>query len=385
MGQLQTACCCNKVEKDTDEVGMHKVLQSSSPRLYKEDEVDFNESKLREEAEAKLAALDAEAKKEEEEDRRRQAEMKAKGGQRRAGIAAESMDMTDVKNYVKPVYKKDEAAQTKIRETLRDNAKMAVLFGHLDGQALEDVINAFQVVNFKCGQDIIRQGEEGDRLYICADGKVDVYVKRPGHEDIVKDPEGKGDKVVTLGAGALFGELALMYQAPRAATVTIASATCTAWALDREPFKMLLAQSGASKLEMYEGFLKEVPLLQSLNHFELSKLSDCLDSQLFEGDEEIIKQGDNGEEFFIVEDGTCSAFINGKDGEIEVKKYEKGGYFGEIALLTDEPRKATIRATGEGTSVMVCTKEHFVNLLGPIQEILKREIDKYPQYEKFLK
>merc|ERR1711924_492814 len=172
---------------------------------------------------------------------------------------------------------------------------------------------------------------------------------------------------------------------PRAATVQIASPTCTCWALDREPFKMLLAQSGQAKLEIYEGFLREVELLQSLNHFELAKLSDCLESQLFDSGEEIVRQGDAGNEFFIVEDGTCAAFINGKEGEVEVKQYEKGGYFGEIALLTDEPRKATVKATGEGASVLVCTKENFVNLLGPVQDILRRELDKYPQYEKFLR
>jgi len=265
-------------------------------------------------------------------------------------------------------------------ETLKSNPKMAVLFGHLDGKALDDVVNAFQVLQFTEGQDIIKQGDEGDRLYICANGTVDVFVRRPG-----TDPKERGDKVVTLGAGALFGELALMYQAARAATVQIASPSCTCWALDREPFKMLLAQSGQAKLEVYEGFLKEVELLKSLNHFELSKLSEALESQLFDTGEDIIKQGEEGSEFFIVEDGTCSAFIHGTDGEKEVKKYEKGGYFGEIALLTDEPRRATIKATGDGASVLVCTKEHFVNLLGPVQDILKREIGKYPQYESYIK
>merc|ERR1712113_326477 len=122
-----------------------------------------------------------------------------------------------------------------------------------------------------------RQGEEGDCLYIVSDGQVDVFVARPGPDGVL--PVGqKGAKVVSLGPGALFGELALMYSAPRAATVTIASAKCKLWKLDREPFKMLLAQQCQTQLSLYEGWLSEVEILKSLNQFELAKLSELLSS-----------------------------------------------------------------------------------------------------------
>jgi len=207
-----------------------------------------------------------------------------------------------------------------------------------------------------------------------------VYVRRGAAEN----PGDKGPKVVTLGNGALFGELALMYQAPRAATVTIASPKCITWALDREPFKMLLAQSSTKQLEMYEGFLQEVPILKDLNHYELSRLSELVDSKLFDEGEEIIKQGEPGEEFFIIEEGTCSAYIGGAGGEKEVKQYKMGDYFGEIALLQDAPRKATVRATSDA-QVLAIAKEDFTNVLGPIQDILRRHVDSYPQYAEFLK
>jgi len=302
------------------------------------------------------------------EKERREQFRQGKGVQRRAGISDESVSSDKIQHYVRPVYAKDDVTKARIAETLKSNPKMQVLFGDLDGPTLQEMVDAFQVIEFNQGQEIIRQGDQGDRLYICGDGSVDVFVRRPGDAENVR-----GERVCNLGAGALFGELALMYQAPRAATVIIASPSCSCWALDREPFKMLLAQTGQAKLEMYEGFLKEVQLLKSLNHFELSKLSEALESQLFEGDEDIIRQGDAGETFFIVEDGTCSAFVDGA----EVQKYQKGGYFGQFALLTDQPRKATVRATGQGCSVLACSREHFVNLLGPIQETLRNEYQAY--------
>merc|ERR1740130_914785 len=110
-----------------------------------------------------------------------------------------------------------------------------------------------------------------------------------------------------------------------------------------------------------------------------------MQSDCFDVGEDIIVQGDMGDKFFILEDGSASAFIEGESGEKEVKSYlEIGDYFGEIALLTDEPRRASVRATGEGCSVAYVTQEDFINVLGPIAEKLREDVDKYPQYAKFL-
>merc|ERR1712176_309188 len=109
-----------------------------------------------------------------------------------------------------------------------------------------------------------------------------------------------------------------------------------------------------------------------------------MESTLFDSGETIIQQGDPGDCFYIVEDGTCSAFISGEEGEKEVKAYGIGDYFGEIALLTNEPRRATIRATGQGCAVIFISKEDFTNILGPIKDKLKESIDKYPAYAQIL-
>lgn len=320
----------------------------------------------------------------EEEDAKRQELMKGAGNKRRAGVAAESVDNTAIKNYVKPVYEKDAETRERIKDTLKTNDKMQVLFGHLNGQPLEDVVNAFQTREAKGGEDIIQQGADGDFLFILGRGSVDIYVNRPDLGSGAMPP-GKGSKVATFGPGALVGELALMYSAPRAATVTAVS-ECLLWVLDREPFKMLLAQQSQTVLEKYEGWLKEVDILKTLNHFELAKLSECMESELFDTGEVIMTQGDAGDKFYILEDGECAAYILGDAGEKEVKRYDaQGSYFGEVALLSGEPRKATIRALGEGCSVVSMSKEDFTNLLGPASDILKKHADMYPKYAEYLK
>jgi len=314
------------------------------------------------------------------------AKMKAQQGRaRRQGVAAESVAAEKIHDYKKPVHPKDEAAKTKLRTLLKENDKMQVLCGHLDGEPLNDVINAFFTKDVNEGDDIIKQGEDGDCLYIIDEGSVDIFVARPGADGKIADGD-RGSKVVTFGSGALFGELALMYNAPRAATVTAATATVKLWVLAAMDFKMLLAQSSQAQYAKYEGWLSEVELLKTLNHFELSKLADALENECYAGGEDIVKQGEAGEKFYILEDGKAAAFISGDDGEKQVKMYEtQGDYFGEIALLTSEPRKATVRALGDGCAVVSISKEDFTSILGPISDILKKHVDKYPQYADFLK
>jgi len=358
---------------------------SCCPALFQEDTLHpgfvFSYA-VAEDQSGRSSHLDADAAMADDENAKRMAA--AKGTGRRAGVAAEGMSAAKLEDYVKPVYAKAPEVKTKIRDIIKTNDKMQVLFGHLDASALDDIVNAFQEIAHSRGQEIISQGEEGDCLYIIRDGEVDVFVNRPGPDG--RMAPGRGPRVVSLSSGALFGELALMYSAPRAATVVIGSPTCNLWRLDREPFKMLLAQQSQAQYATYEGWLAEVDLLKSLNRYEMSRLSELLESNLYEEGEDIIKQGEPGDKFYILEDGTCAAYIKGDAGERMVKEYSRqGDYFGEIALLNNEPRKATVRATGEGATVLSLSQEDFTMILGPIQDILKKDITKYPQYAHFMR
>jgi cAMP-dependent protein kinase regulator len=300
---------------------------------------------------------------------------------KRKSVSATTVTADQIKEYKKPVYAKDEATVASLAEMLQQNEKMQVLCGHLDKNQLLDVVNAFYSREYLAGAEIIRQSDEGTCLYIIAAGNVDIYVAR-------RQPDGTdiSSKVATFFPGQLFGELALMYNAPRAATVVASENPVSTWVLDANDFKMLLAQSSQAQYAKYEGWLREVSIFQTLNHFELAQLADIIESELYDVDEVIVQQGDVGDKFYILEEGTCTAYITGDAGEQRVKDYHKQGeYFGEIALLTAAPRKATVRATGQGCSVASLSQENFTALLGPIATILKDHVDKYPQYAEFLK
>lgn len=178
-----------------------------------------------------------------------------------------------------------------------------------------------------------------------------------------------GQKVGTIQAGGSFGELALMYNAPRAATVISAESGCTLWALDRLTFRRILMESTFARRRMYESFLEEVPLLQSLTPYERSKIADALETQKYAPGETIIKEGDPGHAFFLLESGEADAYKGGV--KESVKHYSKGDFFGELALLNDAPRAASIVAT---TDVKVASlgKNAFQRLLGPVEGIMRR-------------
>jgi cAMP-dependent protein kinase regulator len=178
-----------------------------------------------------------------------------------------------------------------------------------------------------------------------------------------------GKNVGTIEAGGSFGELALMYNAPRAATVISAESGCTLWALDRVTFRRILMESTFARRRMYESFLEEVPLLSTLTPYERSKIADALETKKYRPGDVIIKEGDPGHSFYLLESGEADAF---KESSSEsVKHYEKGDFFGELALLNDAPRAASVVAK---TDVKVASlgKSAFQRLLGPVESIMRR-------------
>lgn len=214
---------------------------------------------------------------------------------------------------------------------------------------------------------MITQGDAGDYFYVVEKGRFEVYVNSTGA--LQPGPDGMGQKVGEIAEGGSFGELALMYNAPRAATVVSAEPQCTLWALDRVTFRRILMESTFSRRRMYESFLEEVPILKTLTPYERSKIADALESQKYPAGHEIILEGDPGHSFYLLEAGEAAAFKRGNDSP--VKNYKKGDFFGELALLNDAPRAASVISQTE-VKVARLGKNAFQRLLGPIESILRR-------------
>lgn len=225
-----------------------------------------------------------------------------------------------------------------------------------------------QHMEFKEGDNVVTQGEDADKA-------LHLYVVERGELDAYRDyNDGAGPKkVFHYGPGGLFGELALMYNQPRAATVTCVT-PCKLWALDRPTFRSVMKDSVLRKRNALQDVLAHVPLFANLDQYELLKVVDALKEEHFPVDTEIVKQGDHGDRFFILLEGRVKVI---KDGvETPNSPLLPGQYFGELALLSDEARKATIVAI-RPVKVAVMNREDFTLLLGPCQAILERNKDSY--------
>uniref|UniRef100_A0A0G4G639 Cyclic nucleotide-binding domain-containing protein n=1 Tax=Chromera velia CCMP2878 TaxID=1169474 RepID=A0A0G4G639_9ALVE len=289
---------------------------------------------------------------------------------RRASVSAESVNPL---NYQKVVHPKDEGTKERLRKMVPECNQ--VLFSKLSPQKLEDIVDAMFEVKVPEGKDLIKQGEEGDNFYLVFDGEFDIFVSR--------DERGP-QKVMTAGPGKSFGELALMYFVPRAATVT-ATRDSVCWALSRYAFQHLIVAGEQQQQNKYEAFISSVPVFDALNKYEKMQLAEALRPEEIAEGTMIIKQGDPGNDMYILEEGEAVALLS-KDGKppVEVMQYKTGSYFGELAIIGEQPRAASVQAK-TACKLLSISRAAFTRILGPIKDILQRKADSYAKYEDAIK
>ena len=216
--------------------------------------------------------------------------------------------------------------------------------------------------NINKGDYLIKQGDEGSTFYVVESGEFKIFVQDVGEVD-------------KLQRGRCVGELALLYNAPRAASV-IATTDCVVWTVNRQAFRKALMEEKIKETNKNIKFLKECELLKPLLNSELHLIDQALELNRYNKDDIIFKLGDPGDKFYIVKDGKLSG--TAKDNtkfDINI-----GGFFGERALLTNEPRAATIKCSTE-CELLTLSKIDFDALLGPLEDIMKRNMEEYDKPE----
>ncbi|KAF0686158.1 Aste57867_22010 [Aphanomyces stellatus] len=281
------------------------------------------------------------------------------GKGRRTSVSAETLDPESAKPLEAVCHPKSQEERKRISDILTDN----ILFKSLDEKQSKILLDAMFPKEFDIGETIIKQGDDGDNFYILDTGVCEVY---------------KDDNLVLTCTEAMsFGELALMYNAPRAATVKVKEKS-KVWALDRQTFKYIIMETTMKKRDQYKGFIEQVPLLESLSEYERLTVADALRVATFADGEVIIRQGDDGNLFYIISEGTaiCTKQMTPSDPIQEIGVLGQGAYFGEIALLTTRPRQATVTAKGE-VKCLTLDRKTFKRVMGPLENILKRNLAQY--------
>jgi len=274
---------------------------------------------------------------------------------RKENVFAQPIDFSE--EFVTPHYPKSEESINFIDSSLADN----FIFASLTPQERRSLIDAMMNEHVAAGTIIIQQGDIGDYFYVVAEGHVSFTVD--------------GNHVGACSRGASFGELALLYNCPRAATC-IAQTECNMWKVDQKTFRFMLANNTANQQNDIHAILRKVPFLTELDDRNLNKITDALTTVTFPEGERIINKGDVGEVFYILREGNVKVHdIGFGDSRYVDQVLGPGDWFGERALLTGEPRAANCSAMTY-CATLCLSRDTFEKTLGPLQELIDHAMKK---------
>ena len=239
------------------------------------------------------------------------------------------------------------------------------LFSHLSEDAFIRVIGSLKLRRHTAGEPVLKEGETGDSFFMLADGMVEVSKKLNGSDTVLAH----------LHQGAVFGEMALVSNAPRAATVTAMED------VDLLELSRAELEQHAGELESVKQALKKFtrgrflanlaatsPLFRSLSKPDRRRLMAKFRPQKVFPDDIIIQEGEPGRGLYLILRGECSVTTSEIGRPVELATLRGTDVFGEMSLLRDVPTNATVTARSVG-EVLFLPKEDFQEMLAGHSEI----------------
>jgi len=219
---------------------------------------------------------------------------------------------------------------------IRKAMDSSLVFGALEETAREHIAAVLTEQKVKKNEVVITEGhnvtDSKDGFFVLERGDLDVY-QRSSATAAERFYNSNGRWVHTYDQpGDTFGELALLHNCPRAATV-IAGSDCTLWTLSRDAFAVLVKSALREQRERTGTLLAKIDFLKDMKPELISLLVDAMVSRHFKDGEAVCVEGDEGNEMYLVTRGRLEATVGGD----AVKKYMVGMYFGELVLLKGSP------------------------------------------------
>eukprot|EP00944_MAST-04C_sp_MAST-4C-sp1_P015770 g15770.t1 len=232
------------------------------------------------------------------------------------------------------------------------------MFSEISDDMQEKMIDSLEEDTNICLRDyLMKAGEEGDYMYVVETGEFEVTID--------------GVKVKSIKPGMIVGELALLYQAPRAADVRCVKEPAKLWKLKREVFVQIQSFGQQEEAQSNIEKLSKVDMLKDLSPSQLNSIADCLVSVHFKKGTKIINQGDDGEAFYMIDTGSVACIDRmGKSADLILNA---GQYFGEIALMRNEKRKRDV-VCREDTTCLILDRKDFNSLLGNLKTVMDRNL-----------
>jgi cGMP-dependent protein kinase len=228
------------------------------------------------------------------------------------------------------------------------------VFSSLDEQGVRRVVEDMKKYICEAGVVIFEQGHPGDHFYVITLGECEVLVN---------------SRVVNhITAGQSFGELALLHNSPRTATVR-SMTPCELWGINRSSFTAAIRAVSVANYTENLDFVSSVVMFKALNYSEQDSLVQCLTQQTFSRGQRIVNEGDPGDLFYLIKEGSVVCAQGGR----EVRRLYRGDYFGEQALLYNCRRTATVTAVDEQVKCLSIDRAKLEQVLGSqLQQVISR-------------
>lgn len=208
---------------------------------------------------------------------------------------------------------------------------------------IEEIAEAMVPEDVQENQIIVQEGDTGSHMYVSSSGTYWVVVAYR--------------KVAEFDDNTVFGELAILYNAKRMATIKSITAG-KIWAIHRDVYHKIIVQDVKRYEDELMTFLNKVPRVQNLPDDKMKTLGQILKTEFFAPDTVIVREGEIGDKFYIIRAGSASVT---KEIAGKVADLVKGDFFGERALLEEnDKRQATVTAISPGAECLTLTRKQFL-------------------------
>ncbi|CDR98117.1 cGMP dependent protein kinase, putative [Babesia bigemina] len=268
-------------------------------------------------------------------------------------LGDDSAEVSKLAKYAKTREKTDVDIAL-IRAAIKNN----LVCDALNEYEVDAFVGAMSSFELPQGATVVTQGANGAYFFIISHGEFDVYVD--------------GELVNSMSRGTAFGEISLIHNTPRSATVKVrdcAGNVGKLWGVTRLVFRETLKRISLRNYAENREFLDCVTIFESLSDDKKNCITNALVESRFSPGECIVKQGDSGDDLYIIKQGNADVYVDG----VRVRTISKGQYFGERAILYCETRSATIQAIDDTTCVSL-SRDILLNVLGNLNHVLFRNI-----------
>ena len=246
------------------------------------------------------------------------------------------------------------------------------LFSALEKEGLRALISAFEMITVPAGEEVVVQGEEGSEAYIVARGELEVRRTPEG-----PDEDGHVMTLARLMSGALFGEMALLSRAPRAASVVacrpsillVARRDALEAVAEKRP-EVGIELAAHCRRRMVANLVRTSPVLIAVDPAERPALVERFETKVFEKGEKLIAEGQDTSGLHLIASGGI-AIVGHEGGEpFVISTLGAGDVVGEVALVLRRKANADVVAV-HPTVTLFLPREEFLTLVHDHPAILQ--------------